>query len=178
MWTLIVSELADAVGRLADEHLCQIVGAESLLGPKYVGERLLRDHGAVPRVYGVHAVVAVAAGFDVLAEIGQQGLAAAPGGFKKREQRIEFGVFDALAGFVRLARFDHGAQDGDILHAETHPCRGRESVTPAAPCFLMVRLKAFGRLQVADKAHVGFVHAHAEGTVATMMTPSSRMNRS
>ena len=48
------------------------------------------------------------------------------------------------------------------MQAVGHPGVRRQPVTAAATGFLVVSLKGFRQIEVSDKAHVGFVDAHAE----------------
>ena len=95
---LLVAELFDLCGFLAEQHVDQVSDAEALSGAVHAGQRHLRGLGRVPGVHGRYAVVAFAAVARMFfAEIAQQGLVAAGGGFAEAEQRVEFLPLDALA---------------------------------------------------------------------------------
>ena len=78
----VVAMLADLLRRLAAQHGDQMLGAESLSGPQRRRQRLLGDHrtvdcvptGAMQRSQLPHGVAG-------LAEVAEQGLAAAARGF-------------------------------------------------------------------------------------------------
>ena len=97
------------------------------------------------------------------AEVAQDGLVAAGGGFAEAEQRIELLQFDALALLGCIAGQQHLAHGNDIAQAVCHPRIRGQSVAPGSARFLIVTFHAFGQVEVGDEAHVGLVDAHAEG---------------
>ena len=97
------------------------------------------------------------------AEVAQQGLMAAGGGFAEAEQGIELLQFDALAFFGRIAGKQHLAHRHDIAQAVGHPRIRGQAVASGASGFLIVAFHALGQIEVGDEAHVGLVDAHAEG---------------
>ncbi len=53
--------------------------------------------------------------------------------------------------------------DYDVVEAVGHPRFGRFAVASGAAGFLVIGFEALRQIEVGDKAHVGFVDAHAEG---------------
>src|SRR5690606_9068811 len=83
----IVAERACAVVVLAAQHGGQMRDAESLAGTVHARQRLLRDDGRIPGLRRIEAVVAVSARrIERIAEVREQQLAAAFGGFRIAEQ--------------------------------------------------------------------------------------------
>jgi hypothetical protein len=123
----------------------------------------------------VQARVAVAAGLgQVLAEIAQEGLAAAARCFAVAQQGRQLVLLEPLVALAGLAvavkpgglGVVHGhqaAQHGDVGQAVGHPGHGRQPVAAGAARLLVIGLQARGRVQMGHEAHVGLVHAHAEG---------------
>ena len=74
-----MAELCGFVGHLAEQHVDEMSGAETLSGAIDAGQRLLRGQRAFPGLRWLQAVVAIAAGpCVVFAEILQQALPSAP----------------------------------------------------------------------------------------------------
>ena len=159
----VVSPVADTCVILADEHVNQVVHAETLAGSGDAGHGLLRGLGAVPGLRRVHTVVAIPAGFPRLfPEVSANGATAAGGEFAQTDHRFQFPVLHPL---VRLVGFGPGqplAEDDDFLQAVIHPRAGRQAVTARTPRFLVIGLNALRQAEMGDKAHVGFIDAHAE----------------
>ena len=110
---LIVAVAADGVGRLADEQIGDMGGAEALSGAHHGGEHLLRVDGRVVAGGAVAAEVAMAAGRRRLAEIGEQRLAAAKRRLAEVDHRRKPLLLDPpLLGRDRLL--------GDLAAAEHH----------------------------------------------------------
>ena len=101
----VVAELADALGRVAEQHIDQMVRAKALAGAVDRGERLLRGDGAVPaRRPGCGNCRNCRRAVVALAEIAEQGLAAADDGFAKPDQRLGFLALDAALALVDIGR--------------------------------------------------------------------------
>ena len=160
----VMIEAADALVAFAEQHIDQVMNAETLAGAVHARHRLLRGLGAVPGLRRLQAVVAVAArGVGGLAEILEDGAAAAGGQFAQANHGLQFAVGIALVVLARLRLAQPLAEDDDFLHAVTHPGVGGQAVAPGAARFLVVRLDALRQRQVGDEAHIGLVYAHAEG---------------
>ena len=110
----------------------------------------------------MQAVVAMAAGFGFFAEMFEQQYAAAGGGFADGKHGIEFLHFDLLLHLVAVAFGNPLAQQHPIVQAVTQPAHGRQPVPAGAPRFLIEMFDTLGHIEMGDKAHVGFVYAHAE----------------
>ena len=99
---LIVTKTLYPVVGLAQQHIDQVADAEALAGAVHTGERLLRRHRGVPCLRRGEAGIAVAAGFiHLVAEVGQQRLAAAAGELAVAQHALQLLCLDA---FVRLIR--------------------------------------------------------------------------
>src|SRR6266581_6899978 len=92
----VVTELRDALGRPAEQHVDHMPCAEALASAVDAGQSLLRDHRAVPYPWRIQAVVAVAAKPARLAEVGEQLDAAAAGGLGQPHQGVELAHRRAL----------------------------------------------------------------------------------
>ena len=161
---LVVAEAGGLFGRLAGQHVDDVAGAEPLAGAVDGGHRLDGDLGAVPAGDRGEAGIAIAAAAGMgFAEMGEDGLAPAVGGFADGEQRLELGALDALDLVGCAALVDHPPALHDIRHAVAHPCFGRLAVAPGPAGFLVVGLDRGRHIHMGDIAHVGLVDAHAEG---------------
>ena len=135
----LVAELAHLGGVGTAQYVDQVRGAEALAAAVDTGQRLACGIGGVPGLWWVQAVVAVAAIAGMgLAEIGQQGLPAAGGGFAIADQGIELGVFQPLAFRARLPFFDHPPQLHGIAQSIRQPGFGGLAVAAGAAGFLVV----------------------------------------
>ena len=102
-------------------------------------QRLYAVFGAVRHVDGIDADVAIAAGFDRFAEIGEQRPAAAFRRFAVSDQRVEPLVFAAFAfrpGFLVL---DKDPPHADVLKPVNHMGFRFAAVAPGAADFLRDR---------------------------------------
>ncbi|GAO22467.1 hypothetical protein ALISP_2287 [Alicycliphilus sp. B1] len=81
---------------------------------------------------GIEAVVAVAAGFGLLAEVAQQPHAAAVRGLGQGQQRVELAAHDGLELLARGAFVDHAALVHHVLQAVGHPGVGGQTVAAGA----------------------------------------------
>ena len=141
----------------AAQDVDDVAGGEALADAVDAAEEFLHQQRAVEADGRVQAVVAVAAGFGVFAEVAQQHDAAAFGGFAYRQHGVEFLQFDAFLEFAALAFEDAFAQDDPVVEAVAQPADGGQAVPSGAAAFLIEVL------EVGDEADVGFVYAHAEG---------------
>ena len=126
----------------------------------------------------IEAGVAIAAGFDVLVEIGQQRLAPALRRLAIGEQRIEALVFAQLVLGVIAVVVDEHAAHADVVEPVEHQRFGRQAVASGAADLLIIGLDAAGQVEVADKAMSGLSMPMPKAMVATMTTAFSLMNRS
>ncbi len=162
-------ELDHLGGALAQQDVDDLPGAELLpalpLQPHHRREHLLRGHRAVPGLGRGQAGVAVAAPLPVrvLAEVGQELAAAAPGGLAQGEHGVQVGLGAAAERLVALAELDQLALLHDVVESVRHPGRGGQAVAPRASGLLVVALDRLGQVQVGDEPHVRLVDAHAEG---------------
>src|SRR5579884_55194 len=96
--------------------------AEALAGAVDGAQRLLRRDGAVPRLYRLAAVVAVAARRMVaLAEIAEQHLTPARRGFAIGEQRVDLLALDAALLLANLGLVEQPDQRHHVGDAIGHP---------------------------------------------------------
>ena len=103
----LVAAAQDLLAALAAQDGDQVLGAEALAGAEDRREGLARRLGGVEERGRLAAEVAVAAGLGQgLAEIGEQGLAAAALGLGEAEQRVEPLVVGLLALDRRRALVD------------------------------------------------------------------------
>ena len=124
---------ADGVARLADEEVGEMAGAEALAGADHGGEHLLRIDGRVVAGGAAAAEVAVAAGPRLLAEIGEQRLAAAERRLAEVDHRRKPLLLDPpLLGRDRLLG-DLAAAERHVVDAVEGERRGRQAVAPARP---------------------------------------------
>src|SRR4030095_15671804 len=106
-----MAEMPDAFGRVADQHVGDMLRPEPLAGAVDRRERLLRRDRTVPACRRVAAIVAIAAGRVVaLAEIAEQRLPAARHRFAKADQRLAFLALDAALRLADVARLDQAPQ--------------------------------------------------------------------
>ena len=82
--------------------------------------------------------------------------------FSQRQQCIELAALQALEVFARVALINHPPLVHHVGQTVGHPGVGGLSITPTTAGFLVVGLDVFRQVQVRDKAHVGFVDAHAK----------------
>ena len=149
---------------LAEQHVDQVHDAEALAGAVDAGERHPGGLGSLPGIHRFEAIVALGAFARMfLAEVAQEGLVAAGGGFAEAQQGVELAQFDTLALFRRIAGQQHLAHRHHVAQAVGHPGIGGQAVAPGATGFLIVAFHALGQVEVGDEAHVGLVDAHAEG---------------
>src|SRR5262249_54951674 len=85
----VVPEFLDRLGLLAEQNADDVLAAEALAGAQDRRHRLLRQHGAVDHGDAAGADIAVAAWAGALAEIAEQGLAAAARRLAERDERVE-----------------------------------------------------------------------------------------
>ena len=57
----------------------------------------------------------------------------------------------------------HLLQAHHILQAVDHPGICGLAIAAGAAGFLIIGFDAFGQIQMGDKAHIGFIYAHAKG---------------
>ena len=158
-----MTKLLHALGRFSHQHINQMYHAKALTGAIHTRQRLLRRSGPVPGCGGLKTVIAVATGLrHRFAEILQQRLAPATGGFTEPEQRIELLSLHTFALFTGLAVIDHLPQHHHIGHAVSEPGVGGQAIATRTPGFLVVAFHAFWQIHVRYEAHIGFVDAHAE----------------
>ena len=159
----VVSPIAYTGVVLTDEHVDQIIHAEALAGAGNAGHGLPRGLGAVPGLRRVQAIVAIPAVRPRLfPKVGANGPATARGEFAQADHGFQLLVLHPL---VRLVGFGPGqplAENNNFLQTVIHPRAGRQAVSARTTRFLVIRLNALREAQVGDKAHVGFVDAHAE----------------
>ena len=159
----VVAPVADACIVLTDEHVDQVGHAEAFAGAGDAGHGLLRSLGAVPGLRRVHAIIAIAAGLSRLfAEVGADGAAAAGGEFAQAHHGFQFLVLHPLMRLVGLRLGQPLTKDDDFPQAVIHPRAGRQAVAARTPRFLVIGFNALRQAEVGDKAHVGFVDAHAK----------------
>ena len=159
-----MSELRDALGHAADQHVDQVHGAESLTGAIGAGQQFLRGDLAVAELRRRQAVVAIAAivAGNRFAEIAEQAVAPAARGFRQRHQRIELADRHALERVGSGGFVDHAALLHDVGQAIGHPGAGGLAVAPGAAGFLIIGLDALRQIEMRHEAHVRLVDAHAE----------------
>ena len=98
-----------------------------------------------------------------LAEIGEQGLAAAARRLAKRDQRVEALALDALLLVGGVALLDLQAAQAHVVEAVEGERVGGRAVAAGAADLLVIGLDGFRQRRMGDEAHVGLVDAHAEG---------------
>ena len=147
----------------AAQDVDDVAGGEALADAVDAAEEFLHQQRAVEADGRVQAVVAVAAGFGVFAEVAQQHDAAAFGGFAYRQHGVEFLQFDVFLEFAALAFEDAFAQDDPVVEAVAQPADGGQAVPSGTAAFLIEVFDALRHVEVGDEADVGFVYAHAEG---------------
>ena len=149
------------VGR-AGQHFLDMAEPERLSGAIDRRQQLARQFGDVGHIGAMPAIVAIAASLGRgFAEMPQQHGAATARGFDQAGERVEPRSFARQAAFLDLAQPRPGT--GEILRAPQHQRHRRIAVAPGAAGFLIVAFDRFGQAGMGDKAHVGFVDAHAEG---------------
>src|SRR5690606_4979444 len=103
---VVVPVLVDAGGLLAEEDVDEVTGAELLVAFAVQShdrrKEFLGGHGAVPRLCGGEARVAVAARARGLTEVGKQLLTSALHGLAQGEHRVEVGAQATAVGGVTL----------------------------------------------------------------------------
>src|SRR3954471_13222142 len=111
-----MSELLDAVGRPADQDIDQVHPSEPLPGAIGAGQQLLRDDLAVGETRRRQAAVAIAAlgSRGGLAEIAEQALTPAAGGFSEGDQRVELADRYPLVRLGTVGLVDHPALLHDV----------------------------------------------------------------
>src|SRR6476619_5084634 len=98
--------LADLHRIRAAQDVDHVRRAETLSAAVDARQHFLRGDGAVPALRRLQAVVAMPAGAGMrLAEIRQQRLSPAAGGFAETDQRIELAALQALALIAGLGGF-------------------------------------------------------------------------
>ena len=141
----VVAKSPHALVALTQQNIDEIVHPEALIGTVHAGERLAGGLGTVPRVDGLQAGVAVAAGcLHHLVEVGEQNLAPAAGHLAVAEHRLQLAPFDPLVLLVGLGSFEHLPETDDVGQAVDHPGIGGKAVASGAPRFLVVGFDALG----------------------------------
>ncbi|MNO92050.1 hypothetical protein D3C76_836120 [compost metagenome] len=72
-------------------------------------------------------------------------------------------LLQTLVALVAFGVLQHLLEHHHVLQTVGHPGICRQTVTTAAPGFLVIGLKRLRQVEVRDKAHVGLVDAHAKG---------------
>ena len=160
---LLVAVLPHPVAVFAAQHVNHIACRKTLPDAVHTAQQLLHQLRAVKPFGRVQAVVAVAAGGRFFAEMAQQQLAAAGGGFAHVEHGVEFLQFDLFLEIGSLAFGNALFQQHQRVHAVTQPAHRGQAVAPRPAAFLIEMLDALRHVQMRHKAHVGLVDAHAEG---------------
>ena len=112
---------------------------------------------------GAEAIVAAGAiARMVLAEMAQNRLSAAGGGFAQRQQRLELAALDPLDLVGRFALLDHAATLHHVGQPERHVRLGGEAIATGAPGLLVIGLDRGRHVEMRDIAHIRLVDAHAE----------------
>ena len=92
----------------------------------------------------------------------QQQLAAARGGFAKRQHCVDFLQFNLLLHRLGFAILYALAQQYPIVEAVTQPRNRWQTIATRTARFLVKMFDGFGHVQMRDKAHIGLVYAHAK----------------
>ena len=158
----MVAEFFDRLAVVAEEHIGQMLGAETLAGAHDGGQRLLRRDGAVDHLGAVAAEIAIAARLRRLAEIGQQRLPPAARRFAQRDERVEPLAVDAFLLVGGVAFVDLQAAQADVAHAVERQRVGGQPVAAGAADLLVIAFDIGRHVGVEDEADIRLVDAHAE----------------
>ncbi len=158
--------LGDLLGALAQQDVDRLARPEGLpslaLQPQHGGQQHLGRDGGVPGLRRGQAGVAVAAGFALLPEVGQQPHPPALDGLAQRQHRVQLGREHPAVGEVAVGGLDHLPLLDDVGQPVGQPRGGGQPVPAGAPGLLVVALYRLGQVQVGHEPDVGFVDAHAE----------------
>ncbi|MCY1215266.1 hypothetical protein D9M72_271080 [compost metagenome] len=161
-----VAVLLGAFGDLAAQDVDDVARAVALAAflPQAVdgGQHLLRRDRPVPGLRGIQADVAIAAGRDLLAEVGQQAHAPAFHRFAQPQHGVELLAEPPAVGLLAGRFVDHAALLHHVLQAIGQPGGGGQAVAAGAAGLLVIAFHGLGQVDVGHEADVGFVDAHAE----------------
>mmetsp|Transcript_6466 Transcript_6466/g.11096 ORF Transcript_6466/g.11096 Transcript_6466/m.11096 type:complete len:271 (+) Transcript_6466:2-814(+) len=137
--------------------------AEILAGAQHHRERLLHGDRGVEQFWRLGAEIAVAAILGIVAEVGEQHLAATPLRLGETQQRVQTGMVGGFAFGWREALVHLLAAEADVVRAVERERIGRRAIATGAADFLIIALDGLWQISMGNPADVGLVDAHAEG---------------